>query len=344
MPYCSAFVEHRSLFRGQTREYANIISSSWRDHWAANGWREPLARLVSSFLDEGLDRAVFDQNLVAIASAAKPGPTFFYYLGQPETRELIGGMLLHIRETFGPNFRRDIAQSQIEQLEESFNSRFHTFLFNESSDAFFKRVMPRSLRALAEFALEFYDQHRRAFNVEYRIAQVSIDLAGVLQQYGAIGTPGIDLTDDVEIALWFASHKFEPDRGRYRWLEGTEWQEAVVYEFHVPVVTFSPRNPGADDLRDLGRHRVVQLASLSNLFARIVAQHGWYAIDMDGWMRFVDFATIFPLRRTHLHEFGTPSGIQHRLESRLDERALFPGPDADPFKAHLLKHGVKTFY
>lgn len=343
MAFCSASVEHRRLFRGQTCEYASIISSSWRDQWSANGWREPLMALVEAFLRGSLDCAAFEQKLAAIASAAKPGPTFFHYLGEPGTGTLLSAMLRHIRDTFGPRFRRDIARVQIEQLEESFNSRFHMFLFNESNDSFFKKVIPWSLRSLAELTLEFYDRHRKAFDVEYRIAQVSIDLAGVLQQYGAIGTPGIDLTDDLEIALWFASHKYESARGNYRLLKGEEWQSAVVYEFRVPMVTFSPAQGAGDGLSDFGRKRVVELASLSKLFARITAQHGWYAIDMDGWTRAVDFATIFPMSRRRLLDFGTQSDIQRRL-ARFDERVLFPGADADPFKAHLLKHGIKTFY
>jgi hypothetical protein len=343
MAFCNAYLERRTLYRGQTRDYGSIASSSWRERWKHGHLDRDLQDVVAAFFTENLTKAVFQTRLAAVTAKAHPDKaTFYRYLAEPDHAALLDDLLAHIQKSFGAIFRPTVARVQLEQLEQSFNTRFHMHLFNDSNDPFFRKFIPHTFRRLAEVTLEFYDADRKAFDVEYRIAQVVIDLAGVLQHYGVLGTPGLDLTEDPDVAIWFATHAYEEKKERYRAMEPDEWKDSVVYEFEVPVVTFSPTPRAGTPITALPRERVVNLSSLSRRFTRIASQKGWYAIDVDGWTRAVDFAEMFPVRRKAVRDYGEAAVIQKRM-SRWTQDDLFPKPEKDPFRDHLRKHQIKTF-
>lgn len=109
--------------------------------------------------------------------------------------------MIGIRDSFGVQWRVRIFRAQLSELETAFFLRYQSYLFNDVDDAFLESVVPVSLRRLAQVLVEFYDAHREAFDVKHRRHQVAADIMGVLQHYGAVDTPGLDLTADLDVAL-----------------------------------------------------------------------------------------------------------------------------------------------
>jgi hypothetical protein len=197
---------------------------------------------------------------------------------------------------------------------------------------------------LAQLLLDFYNAHRRDFKVEGRGPQIAADFMGVLQHYGALNTPGLDLTSDLDVALWFATHKCV--EGTYISLSPNNW--GCVYEAQVPMVDWSEsdRAAGTESWPDV---RAVDLSDLSPLLTRTARQHGYYAVHFLAWDRIEDCRKPFNMHMRQAAEweaagYGSPAEIEQRFkENRFSKDYLFPPADEDPFKAYLHSHGIKTF-
>lgn len=342
MAICSAYYKTETLYRGQTRHFDAIVSSGWRDLWSTRGEiARDLYTGASDFVTGKIGSVKLEKHLASVALRSKDGPTLYGFLRLPGGCQAVVALLTHIRDSVGPGQRLAVALYELGMLEHSFFARYQGYLFNDTRDTFVARFVPRTLRELAGALFDFYDAQRDSFDIEFRITQVALDFMGILQHYGVVGTPGLDLTDDLDVALWFATHN---GKTGYSLLPVAEW--GVVYEVRAPVVIFSP-NPVRDavPVDDLQAGTAINLASISPLFTRITRQHGWYAIHARAWELMFDYTECFSITRKRAVDYGAPSEIVRRFEAKgLSPDYLFPPREEDPFKAHLERSGLKTFY
>jgi hypothetical protein len=345
MATCEAYLRTQTLYRGQEREYPAVLSSGWRKLWSAHQMLGeklgPLGeRFATARIGGGLRLA---WSLARLAASAEDGPTLHRFLQEKVGPDLIGGQLGHVRQTFGPRWRGAVARSQLAQIEAAFLSRYQAYVFNEAEDDFMRRFVPRTLVELGGLLLRFYDAHRGTFDVERRIGQVAIDFMGILQHYGVVGTPGLDLTSDLDVALWFATHTYKQSERRYEQLPPAKW--GVIYEAHATTVVWSEHPvPGTTRANALPEIAVVNLSNLSPKLIRLVRQCGWFAIPGFSWERPIDYARALHMKKARAKDYGEPNVILNRLASggRTAE-SLFPGVKEDPFKAHLDQHDIETF-
>jgi hypothetical protein len=340
MAICNAYYKPQLLYRGQTAKYKAILSSGWRKLWLERDLLgKKLYETAYDFVDEGIDTHEFQKRLESIASRSQNQPTLFTFLSDPAGRDGVVSLLTHIRDSIGFGTREDIALYELERLERAFFARYQAYLFNNIPDPFISRFVPHTLRELARILLSFYDARHKSFDVEFRITQVGLDFMGILQHYGVLGTPGLDLTDDLDVALWFATH--DGEKG-YQQLPVEKW--GVVFEVVAPVITFSPTPiDGQVQVNDLPAGVAFNLATISPLFPRITRQHGWYAIHGQAWESLFDYNSVFEVKDKRVVDYGTPQQIEERLRKRdLTAHYLFPSRDEDPFRNHLEQSGVST--
>lgn len=341
MTYKPHLVEH-TLYRGQTRDYGVVLASGWRDfRTARQALFTEVLPLAERYLEGGVDQTTFETELSTIASTAKKAPSLHRFLQEGIGRRLVIDLLDHIRDSFSPALQRRIFRAQLAELETAFLRRYQSYLFNDSWDQFMKANVGETLGRLAQLLMEFYDARRDAFDVEYRVVQVAVDFMGVLQQYGAVDTPGLDLTSDLDVALWFATNRYDYKKDEYYALPPDEW--GWVYEAEFPVIEWTDADD-ADGLQRLPDVQVVSLCTLSSLFVRIWRQQGYYAIYGAGWDRIVDYREVFQMRKKAALDYDSAEAIQRRLSAKgLTREFLFPSPKVDSFKAHLSDHKIHTF-
>ena len=345
MGLCRPKLVERTLYRGQSRDHGVVLASVWRKVWQA---RETATRrvlpLAERYLGGGLGQGDFEAELAAIAADAEPAPSLHRFLQGEAGRLLVGNLMRQLRDSFGPRWRLRIFRAQLAELETALLLRYQTYLFNETWDPFMKELFPKSLRRLAEVLLTFYDGHRESFDVEYRIGQVTTDFLGLLQHYGVLGTPGLDLTADLDVALWFATHRYESEAGRYEPLPAEDWEQGVVYEARVPVLLWTEKERVAA-VEQPPEFAVVDLANLSPLLVRPARQHGYYAVHGTlGWERTIDYREAFAMTKRSVADYGSPAAVAERLLAKgLTQASLFPAREVDPFKAHLASHDVEAF-
>lgn len=338
MAICNAYYRTQTLYRGQTARFQAILSSGWRDLWLE---RSELARelytAAATFVMGKTDSRKLEKELTSIGSRSKKQPSLYTFMFEPAGREAVVSLLTHIRKSIGPGPRRSVALYELEMLERSFFMRYQAYLFNNIPDPFVSRFVRNTLKELASVLFAFYDTRQESFDTEFRITQVGLDFMGVLQHYGVLGTPGLDLTDDLDVALWFATH----DRTKgYQQMPTKEW--GVVYEVRAPVVTFSP-TPIPDEvlIDELPAGVALNLATISPLFTRITRQHGWYAIHGLAWESMFDYGGFFDIKHKHVTEYGSQREIERRFQSKgLSADYLFPSPAEDPFRRHLEQAGI----
>lgn len=342
MPYSPQIVE-KTLYRGQSKDHEVVLASGWREFWHA---RQVLTAEVlplgERYLLEGKpEQSAFVTALSTIAATAKPKPTLHRFFQENSGQRLLIDLLDQIRDSFHVQWQSRIFRAQLSLLEKAFFLRYQSYVFNDTQDDFLKQLVPSTLQRLAGLLMEFYDAHRSCFEVDTRIAQVAMDFMGVLQQYGALDTPGLDFTDDLDIALWFATHYYDSKKEKYYPLPTDElgW----IYEARVPVVTW--KHVGHDKgIETLPNVRAVDLSNLSPLLVRIWRQRGYYAIHNSGWDRILDFGSLFQMNKRPAQDYGSPQAIKDRLVAKtLTQEYLFPPRKVDSFRAYLADHGVKTF-
>lgn len=341
MTYSPQIVE-KTLYRGQSRDHGVVLASGWRDFWHARQvLLSDVLPLGQRYLEGKLKQSAFVTELSSIAATAKPKPTLHRFLQENSGQRLLIDLVDQIRDSFNVQWQSRIFRAQLSLLERACFLRYQSYVFNETQDDFLKRLVPSSLQRLAQLLMEFYDAHRSSFDVDMRIAQVAMDFMGVLQQYGALDTPGLDLTDDLDVALWFASHYYDSESDQYYPLPDGEF--GWIYEAHIPVVTWKDAGPDKG-IENLPNIRAVDLSNLSPLLTRISRQHGYYAIHNSGWDRILDFASLFQMNKRSSRDYGSSEEIKDRLSSKgLTQTYLFPCRQVDPFKAYLVDHEVKTF-
>ena len=297
--------------------------------------------LGERYLEGKLNQSAFVTELSTIAATAKPKPTLHRLLQESSGQRLLMDLVDQIRDSFNVQWQSRIFRAQVSLLERGCLLRYQSYMFNDTPDDFLKPLVSSTLQRLAQLLIEFYDAHRNSFDVDLRIVQVAMDFMGVLQQYGALDTPGLDLTDDLDVALWFASHYYDSKADEYYPLPDGEF--GWIYEAKVPVVTW--KDAGHDnDIETLPNVRAVDLSNLSPLLVRLSRQRGYYAIHNSGWDRILDFASLFQMNKRPASHYGSSEEIKDRLSTRgLTQDYLFPCQQVDPFKSYLFDHDVKTF-
>ena len=344
MPELGAFRESRTLYRGQARRYDAVRASGWRTPYADADALAEIRHHLEDFLHGHTDVVAFEKALRAVHLDDPPRASCARWIRDDAGAGILAHLAAHVRNTVSPAARRRIGMAVFAEVEDSYLARYQSFMFNRKRDPFFA-ASEKTLFELADVVLEFFDQHRDRFDVDFRIFQVVRDLSGVLQHYGVLGTPGLDLTDDLDIALWFASHQLKLDPHDkplcYELLPPEEW--GVVYTVEIPTVQFSPV-PCGTQIELLPGFFATDLGGISPLFTRIRRQHGWYAAPALSWEHGFDFALGAPIRGLPAEDYGSQREIVDRLSARgLTQEFLFPDADHDPFKAHLRRAGIETF-
>ena len=341
MTYSPHIVE-KTLYRGQSKDHGVVLASGWREFWHARQvLMTEVLPLGERYLEGKLEQSTFVTELSTIAATAKRKPTLHCLLQENSGQRLIVDLVDQIRDSFHVQWQCRIFRAQLSLLERASFLRYQSYMFNETQDDFLRKLVPSTLQRLAQLLMEFYDAHRNDFEVDMRIAQVAMDFMGVLQQYGALDTPGLDFTDDVDIALWFASNYYDYKSDEYYPLPAGEF--GWIYEAQVPVVTWK------DDEHDKGIEtlpnvRAVDLTNLSPLLVRIARQRGYYAIHNSGWDRIMDFSGLFQMNKRSSRHYGSAEDIRKRLTAKgLTKEYLFPSKKEDSFKAYLADHEVTTF-
>ena len=342
MTYRPHIIE-KTLYRGQSKDHGVVLASGWREFWHARQvLMAEVLPLSERYLGGELEQSAFVTELSTIAATAKPKPTLHRFLQENSGQRLLIDLVDQIRDSFNVQWQSRIFRAQLSLLEKASFLRYQSYVFNDAQDDFLKQLVPSTLQRLAQLLMEFYDAHRSCFEVDLRITQVAMDFMGVLQQYGALDTPGLDFTDDLDVALWFATHYYDPKSDEYYPLPAGEF--GWIYEARVPVVTWI--DGGHDKaIETLPNVRAVDLSNLSPLLVRISRQRGYYAIHNSGWDRILDFGSLFQMNKRSSRHYGSSQDIKDRLSAKaLTQDYLFPSRRVDPFKAYLADHQVKTFF
>lgn len=346
MVTCTSYLDIKTLYRGQVSDHGVILSSGWRKLWKARtSLSGHLSSLLLSYVNNRMEETEFERRLVSLCSTLEDGPTFYRFLGEPAGMQAVKLLVNHIREAVGEKWRDQLTVGQLYEMEGVFLIYYQSYLFGNAESLFFRRYIPRTFTELLTSVLRFYNDNRNQFDINFRIRQVVPDIMGVLQHYGVLGTPGIDLTDDLEVALWFATHKLEREKSgamRYERLAPDRW--GYVFEVRAPTVIFSTLKLPRREIDELPDRFVVNLSSLSPLFLRIQRQKGWYGTLEKAWELMLDFQKVFRIEKRRVGEYASAEVIAQRLESKgLSQSFLFPPETEDPFKAFLKAEGVEAF-
>jgi hypothetical protein len=344
MPELGAFLEPRTLYRGQVRRYDAVRGSGWRAPYADAAAMEAIRHRLAAFLQGHSDVFAFMEAVRSVElDADPPRASCARWIRNDVGAGILAHLVEHVRNTVSPLARHQVGMAVLAEVEGNYLARYQSFVFNRKQDPFFAK-WAKPLFALADSTLEFFERHRDQFDVDFRIFQVVRDLSGVLQHYGVLGTPGVDLTDDLDVALWFATHEYRRDDEepkRYHPLPPEDW--GVVYTAEIPTVRFSPVPCGAP-IDILPGAFATDLGSISPLFTRIRRQRGWYGAPAQLWEHGYDFAAGVPMRCRPARDFGPAAQIAGRLRARgLTQDYLFPSRQEDPFRAHLAQAGIEAF-
>lgn len=346
MAICRSYLDRKTLYRGQARDYGVIVSSAWRKIWRARqALSNDVLQLVIDYINQSIGVGEFEEGLASLAARSEDAPTFYRYLAEPAGRKALLLLASHIGESVGQKWRNDIARAELEELEGVFLIKYQSYLFNNTESVFLRRYIPRTFHELAKLVLLFYKENRQQFDVNFRIRQVVTDILGILQHYGILGTPGIDLTDDLDVALWFATHqltKKENGTLSYEMLLPDKW--GYVYEVKAPTVIYSTLTLSLPEIDDLPDYFAVNISNLSPLFLRVCRQRGWYGASCRPWSEARDLQEVFEIKRRRVVEYGNDEEIKSRLITKdINQEYIFPGVSKDPFKAFLNARGVETF-
>lgn len=346
MPPLGAFLEPRTLYRGQTRHYDAVRASGWRTPYADRAALKKVRDHLTAFLGSNVDVSAFMEAVREIElDNDDPKATCARWIRDDAGLGILAHLAMHVRDTVSPLARFHVGMAVLDEVEGNYLARYQSYMFNRKQDYFFA-AWEKTLFELADVVLEFFDLHRDQFDVDLRIFQVVRDVSGILQHYGVLGTPGLDLTDDLDIALWFATHEVraDPDEKspkRYHPLPPERW--GVVYTVELPTIVFSPVARGTPvDL--LPACFATDLGSISPLFTRIRRQRAWYAAPAQLWDYALDFTAAVPMLHRPARDYGPPEEIAARLRAQgLTQDYLFPSPADDPFRAHLAQARIEAF-
>lgn len=142
--------------------------------------------------------------------------------------------------------------------------------------------------------------------------EIDVTLGTLLQHYG-LYSPVLDVTSELEIALFFATHKFHqrPDGCHYEFV-GTNTRKSVIYVLRDQETDTYSR---ALFLEDLDPKRPQRQAC-------VVVPTDHYSMNLPGDLITAIIALDFDL--------SAPVGVT--------AKSIFPGPDEDLFLAALLNH------
>lgn len=346
MPSLGAYLELRTLYRGQPRHYDSVRASGWRTPYSDRPALNKIRGHLAAFLQSNDDVSTFMEAVREIKlDDRNPKPTFARWIQEDAGLGILAHLAMHVRGTISPLARLGVGMAVLDEVEGNYLARYQSYMFNRKQDYFFA-AWEKTLFDLADVVLEFFELNRDRFDVDFRIFQVVRDLSGILQHYGVLGTPGLDLTDDLDIALWFATHEISADpdekgRKRYHPLPRERW--GVVYSVELPTVVFSPV-PRGTRVDVLPACFATDLGSISPLFTRIRRQHGWYGAPAQLWDYALDFIAAVPMSHCPARNYGPPEEIAARLRSRgLTQDYLFPSPADDPFRAYMTQAGIEAF-
>lgn len=200
---------------------------------------------------------------------------------------------------------------------DEFHGRFQLYLQgllyeHVPTSALMRVVADEKLRLNRPFDDKWIDQIYRKWRAWYGESIWDLVAMGLAQHYG-VPTHGLDVTDDLEVALWFAVHQYYvherrgQERAWYRRLEG--WEKAdspVIYAVAVKG--------------DLKRH--LDSATLRVGRQSAYLHYGGWGLQANACAEDVRLA-IFLEPEFEIPEMPAP-------------RYWFPGPDRDPFYRKML--------
>jgi tetratricopeptide (TPR) repeat protein len=166
--------------------------------------------------------------------------------------------------------------------------------------------------------------HDRWFNTSSSVAATWDTAVMALAQHYGIPTPGLDITSSLEVALWFATNKFNKDaNGQSRYIKVTQSEWETEREMW-PVVYFIL--PVSNSLKPSIRS-IQHLEELGLIALRPKHQHGFFFMGAD---------TI------HQNRMAEALVCVVRLqpaewETGLTFKELFPSPEEDPSYDYILR-------
>jgi hypothetical protein len=347
MATCKPYVEFVDLYRGQTKDYGAILSHSWRKFYLAEKkYLKDFEGLIENYISDNISAQKLRERLKKLRELTDGTYSLFAFVLHGCNIENLLSFLDYAKSSFSPKFHSIASNYALVQLRQLLFGEYQHYIFNQIWSSFFESRIDYTLYEMSQFVLDFYNQNRRKFNVRLRIGSVAMDIMGILQHYGVIGTPGIDLTGDLDVAIWFATHEYihsGSNAGSYRKIDDPD-QWGFIYHFKSPTVFYSTLDLSRRSIDVPPSPRSISLNSISPLFTRIVHQQGWYGALESPWMHYVDFSKYFECKKQKVTEFGEPAFIIDRLVSRgITQEYLFPSEKDDPFKGFLAKKGVSTF-
>ncbi len=165
----------------------------------------------------------------------------------------------------------------------------------------------------------------------------------IAQQYGS-GSPYLDVTDNLDVALWFALHKFEPDTAIL--VMGPNGPISAETDHVTAIDALVPKPSSAPygvlyvmDVRVAAEPHVrihgelIDLSALPAVIAdsrRIQGQHAslvWSDKEVSGG-DLSQFVVGDPIE--------VSAALRHSLDERLPVSLLFPHPEEDPWYQRLL--------
>lgn len=208
---------------------------------------------------------------------------------------------------------------------DEFHGRFQLYLQgllyeHVPTSAFVRAVTDETQRLNRPFDDKWIADIYRKWKAWYGESIWDLVAMGLAQHYG-VPTHGLDLTDELEVALWFAVHQYYEHERRgqkrawYRRLEGWEKTDSpVIYAIAVKA--------------DLKRHLDSAMRALLIPYPLRVGRQGAY-LHYGGWGLQANACA----EDVRLAIFLEP---EFEIPELPDARYWFPGPDRDPFYRKIL--------